>query len=152
MNENPLSFRRHHIGRALARAYWLFEDQFLSGIRAQGYDDIRRSDVNVIRFLPLDGARTTDLAERAKISKQGMAKLVSGLENRKYVSRGADPEDGRAQLVVLTEKGIRFLEDAGVLIETLEAEWSDLLGLEELDDVKKALLHVADVFGSEDYL
>ena len=147
------AFRRGHIGRALARARWTFEAQFDERIRARGFDDFRKSDVEVIARLPLnEGARLTEIAARSPISKQAIGKLVNSLESRGYVERRPDPDDGRAQRIVMSERGRNLMEAAREVIREIEAEWAAVLGPAEVTRVRKALLKAADAMGAEEYL
>lgn len=145
-------FRRNHIGRAVARAFWTFQDRFAEKIVDRGYDDFRPSDVEIIARLPAEGARVTDLAARARSTKQAVAQLVRGLEERGYVKRQPDPDDGRAQRVLLTRRGKAFFAAARGVIEEIEYEWIEEIGETQLKRVRKALLALADAFGPPDYL
>lgn len=49
--------------------------------------------------------RITTLAAAEGVSQPSMTQLVQRLEQRGMVKRGADPSDGRAALVKLTEEG-----------------------------------------------
>ncbi len=49
--------------------------------------------------------RITTLAAEEGVSQPSMTQLVQRLEQRGLVTRGADPADGRAALVRLTEEG-----------------------------------------------
>lgn len=147
------AFRRGHLGRALARARWTFEAQFDERIRARGFEDFRPSDVEVIARLPADtGARLTELAERSPITKQALGKLVASLEARGYVAKQPDPDDGRAQRIVLSERGRAMLEAAREVIQEIEDEWAAALGAGELTRIRKALLKAADTMGAAEYL
>lgn len=55
--------------------------------------------------------RLTALAEAEGASQSGMTQLVQRLERQELVERRADPEDGRATLVVLGEAGKRLWDD-----------------------------------------
>ena len=152
MEEGGLGFRRHHIGRALGRVFWLFEERVLAELRAAGFDDVHHADLSVIRLLPLAGARVTELAERGRMSKQGMGKLVAGAERRELVARAPDPKDGRAQIVQLTQRGRALLLEGGRVMAALEAEWGDVVGEAELEQARRTLLRLADAIGPADYL
>lgn len=146
-------FRRTHLGRALARARWAFEAQFERRIRDRGFADFHQSDIDVIGRLPSDrGARLTELAARAPTSKQAVSKLVHGLEARGYVARHPDPEDGRAQRIVLSDRGRALLEAAVEVVAEIEAEWAAVLGAPELEQIRRALLRAADAIAGDDYL
>ncbi|MCT0249050.1 MarR family winged helix-turn-helix transcriptional regulator, partial [Synechococcus sp. CS-205] len=138
---------------ALARARWTFEEAFDQRIHARGYEDFRHSDVTVIARLPADGgARISELAERAAVTKQAIGKSVKSLEARGYVERRPDPDDGRAQRVVLSERGMALLNDAREVIAAIEAEWAEVLGAAGLTRLRRALLTVSDELGPAEYL
>ena len=85
-------------------------------------------------------------------TKQGMAKLVGGMEARGYLERRPDPDDGRAQRVLMTPRGKALMLAAGRAMADLEAQWADVVGSERLDDIKAALLNIADALGPADHL
>lgn len=53
--------------------------------------------------------RLTDLAKSQDVSQPSMSGLVSGLERAGMVERRRDPEDRRAVVVAVTEKGVEYL-------------------------------------------
>ncbi|GHF93891.1 MULTISPECIES: MarR family transcriptional regulator [Amycolatopsis] len=55
--------------------------------------------------------RLTTLATAEAVSQPSMSQLVQRLERQGLVSRIADPEDGRASLVALTEPGRALLAE-----------------------------------------
>ncbi|MBY0391253.1 MAG: MarR family winged helix-turn-helix transcriptional regulator [Mycobacterium pseudokansasii] len=44
------------------------------------------------------------------------------------LTRRSDPDDGRAKLIELTDRGQRLLADAGERVADIEARWSKLVG------------------------
>jgi DNA-binding MarR family transcriptional regulator len=68
--------------------------------------------------------RVTDLVARERITQPGMTGLVTRLTRARLASRRADPTDGRATLVEITDAGRRYLrkrheQRAAVLAEHL---------------------------------
>ena len=151
--DDVFSFRKTHVGRALGRTFWLFEQRVLHGLHSRGFDDFRMADAQVIRCLPLrGGARVVELAERAQITKQGMSKLVDSMEERGYLKRTPDPQDGRAQRVMLTRGGRALLKAAAEVFAELEQEWAAVVGEHALRRLKRDLFKIADELGPPDYL
>jgi DNA-binding MarR family transcriptional regulator len=74
------------------------------------------------------GTRLTDLARRARMTKQGMMLLVDDLETRGYVRRVPDPEDSRAKVVRLTARGRRYVAEARRAVAAVEARARRELG------------------------
>lgn len=67
--------------------------------------------------------RVSDLAEREALSQPGMTTLVNRLEAAGQAERVADPTDGRAALVRITERGQAVLaERHRVRADLLRAE------------------------------
>ncbi|MCZ4069069.1 MarR family transcriptional regulator [Microbacterium sp. H37-C3] len=58
----------------------------------------------------LGPTRVSDLAEWQRVSQPTMTTLVRRMEAEGLVERAADPEDGRASLVSITEEGRRQFE------------------------------------------
>ena len=110
-----------HLGRLLAMALQRFDaavlahmthdplaPMALSNLAAR--QQIGAAHIHITRHLPLQGARLTQLAETAGMSKQAMGDLVSQCEAWGLVSRSADPLDARARRVVYTSQGLQWRE------------------------------------------
>ena len=52
-----------------------------------------------------DGVRQKTIAERAGIRQSSASELINKLESTGYIDRKVDPDDKRATLLTLTEKG-----------------------------------------------
>src|SRR5436853_7506492 len=101
------------LGRLLLQAHRALATELREGMTERGYPDIRPGHAAV--FMNIDrrsGTRLTDLAHRARMTKQGMMLVVDDLEGRGYVRRVPDVEDGRAKVVRLTASGRRYVAEA----------------------------------------
>ena len=86
-----------------------------------------------------EGTRLTELAERARMTKQSVGEVTSDLEQRGYVERVPDPSDGRAKIIRLTERG-RAAQALGIgLIDEIEQEWAERFGAERVAALREAL-------------
>ena len=56
------------------------QDELHARLRAQGWPELRPSHGCVFGSMRPDGVRPTDLAERARITKQSVGEIVSDLE------------------------------------------------------------------------
>lgn len=113
-------------------------------LRAAGFDDQRPADDAAFAHIPPEGIRLTDLAHRAGVSKQAMAELVDSLEARGYVERGPDPTDGRAKLVVFSERGWAAVATALDALDEIEQELSERLGARPIAALRRTLTKVLD--------
>lgn len=76
-----------------------------------------------------DGVRGADLAESFGVHKSTISRSISTLERLGFVERVADPDDGRAQLLMPTAEATKKIDGIrarghGWLAEIL-AEWSN---------------------------
>ena len=96
-------------GFLIGALLWLPADEVRRHVQEvfeeSGFTDIRPAHHSVFGLLNPDGDRVVGLAERAQTTKQAMGYLVAYLEERGYLERVPDPDDGRAKIVRRTEKG-----------------------------------------------
>jgi DNA-binding MarR family transcriptional regulator len=133
-----------HLGVLLERARRRMFERWLELFRQNSDTDLSIADNAVMAFLPPGGARITDLARRARITKQSMGELVADLQRRGYVRRIVDPADGRAKLVVFTERGRAAAEMAIVAAGQVELEWATRLGAARIKALRETLEETVD--------
>jgi len=139
MSNDPDTPRPPLIIRLLGVAFDDFCEQLERRLAETPYDDIRITHGCVFGNIDPEGTRLTDLAERARMTKQSVGEVTSDLEQRGYVERVADPSDGRAKIIRLTERG-RAAQALGVgLIDDLEQEWGERFGAERVAALREAL-------------
>ena len=98
-----------NLGFLLAKAAQHWNELLAERFAREGYAEVRPSYGSLL--VPLfeqDGIRMSDLAARARLSKQTMTTMVRLLERDGLVRREPDPADGRATRVHLTERGRSF--------------------------------------------
>jgi DNA-binding MarR family transcriptional regulator len=100
------------LGILLGVAFQEFVRELREAHEAAGFTDLGRSDGVVFRSLDVRPMTVSELAARLEISKQGAAQIVEDMERRGYVERRPDPDDRRARLVHLSERGTRALAAA----------------------------------------
>jgi DNA-binding MarR family transcriptional regulator len=98
----------------------------------------------VFGSIKAEGSRLTDLARSADLSLSSAAELVDDLEALGYLERRADPSDGRAKLVSLTEPGWAAVRSGRAVIARIEADWSGRIGEERFADLIAALQDLLD--------
>lgn len=87
-------------------------------------------------------ARVGDIAERLISDASTVSRQVSHLTALGLVEKVADPEDGRAQLAVLTDEGQAVLDE---LVARREAWFAELLADWPEEDVQ-SFIHYVDRF------
>jgi DNA-binding MarR family transcriptional regulator len=114
-------------------------DELHARLRELGYDEIRPAHGCVFGNMQPHGVRLTDIAERARITKQSVGEIVSNLEKLGYVERIPDPEDKRAKLVRLTPRGQEAQAAARAIFVDIETEWGERIGKNKVADLRAAL-------------
>ena len=113
-------------------------------LREMGYDEISPSHGWIFYNTEDSGSRITDLAAKAKITKQSMSVLVAQLETAGYVKRTPDPNDKRAWLFVLTAKG-KKVKSAGQQINfAFEEQWKKKLGEKDYNQLRQLLIRLCE--------
>jgi DNA-binding MarR family transcriptional regulator len=124
--------RQTHLGYLLGQALRRFDARVLqlmaqdigvplalSNLAARA--QISAAHIHITRHLARGGARLTDLAESAGMSKQAMGDLVTQCEAWGLVTRSVDARDKRVRQVEFTGTGLAWLqafEDAVAQAET----------------------------------
>lgn len=108
-------------------------------VRRQAPTQVSTSTITTLDTLLTDGPlRISDLAEHEALSQPGMTTLVNRLEAAGLAERVADPTDGRATLVRITDGG------RAVLATRRADRTAALLAeLDRLDDADRAALVAA---------
>ena len=133
------AWRHTHLGRRLGEALRRFDARVLALMSANdevplalanlaARDKVGAAHIHITRHLPPAGARLTELARAAGMSKQAMADLVNQCEAWGLVRREPDPLDARARRVVFTADGLAWLEAFRVAVAQAEAEFRAAVG------------------------
>ncbi|CAL9648633.1 hypothetical protein SUDANB1_06535 [Streptomyces sp. enrichment culture] len=113
------------------------------GVLARGFEGVRPAHGFAFARLAPDGATVTDLAVHLGVTKQAASQLVDELVRKGYAERRPHPEDARARLVVLTERGWGCTRAAEEAAAEAVREWGDLLGEREVRSLGRQLLRIA---------
>ncbi|HEY2438304.1 MAG TPA: MarR family winged helix-turn-helix transcriptional regulator [Solirubrobacteraceae bacterium] len=125
--------------RLLNTALDEFVDDLAERVAETGFSDIRVAHGCVFGNIEPEGSRLTELAERARMTKQSVGEVTTDLEQRGYVERVPDPADGRAKIIRLTERGHEAQALGFELIADIEREWGERIGEERVAALRDAL-------------
>jgi len=138
------------LARLLLEAHRALASELVATLDERGYPGSRPGHAAV--FLHIDrrsGTRLTELARRARMTKQGMMLVVDDLEQRGLVRRVPDPEDARAKVVRLTAKGRRYVAEGRRVVAAVEAHARRELGDRRYETLRDALEQLVDLGGDE---
>ena len=129
---------------ALLRLGWQFvREEIYSGVLAAGYDDLNPAHVGLFRYPTLDRQRPSELADQLQITRQSVNDLLGHLERCGYLTREADPDDGRARVVQLTAKGRRLEKTINAQSHAAELTIAERLGPFSFSQLRTALEDLA---------
>ena len=133
------AWRLTHLGYLMGRALLRFDARVLvlmahnvevplglSNLAARG--QVGAAHIHITRHLPLEGARLTELASHANMTKQAMGKLVDQCEAWGLVTRAPDPRDGRAVWVTFSATGLVWLRAFQQAVAQAEDELRGAIG------------------------
>lgn len=120
--------RPENLAVLMREVFRALNDRVLDHLAERGHGVVRPVHSAVFEYLDDTGTTVSLLAERAQMTKQGMAELVAHLEAHGYVVRVPDPTDRRAKLVLPTDRGKEVVQIAQELVPELESWVGDILG------------------------
>lgn len=134
-------WRQTHLGRLLGHAMRRFDERVLvlmasnEGVplalaNLAARDQISAAHVHITRHLGPGGARLTDLAQAAGMSKQAVGALVNQCEAWGLVTKQEDPLDARAKQVSFTADGLAWLQAFKDAVAQAEQEFREAVGVE----------------------
>jgi DNA-binding MarR family transcriptional regulator len=93
-----------------------------------GYSGLRLSFEPCMTLIGEQGCRVGELAAWLGSSKQACNQTINQIERAGYVRRTADPGDGRARMLQLTERGRKLVSDGAAAVAQVSAQYEALLG------------------------
>jgi len=118
-------------------------DGIHAGVVGRGFGDVRPAHGFAFARLAPSGATVSELAAHLSVTRQAAAQLVDELIEKGYVTRQPHPEDGRARLVVLTERGWACTRAADQAAADAVRAWATVLGEDRLRALRDDLSAVA---------
>lgn len=83
---------------------------------------------SVLAILSKESASQQALAETIQVHANMMVQLIDHLEQYGYASRKRDPENRRAHIISITEKGRRHLDQARKAVEEVHLQCTSKMG------------------------
>jgi len=93
------------IGALLRTPFETVRERMLAGLHERGFSDLVAAHLDVFQYPGPDGQRPSELAQRARMSKQALNYLLGQMEKLGYLERRQDGEDHRFRRIHLTQRG-----------------------------------------------
>jgi DNA-binding MarR family transcriptional regulator len=118
-------------------------DGIQAGLVARGFTDVRPAHgFAFVRLAPL-GATSSELAAHLNMTRQAAGQFVDELVAKGYVERRPHPGDGRARLIVLTERGWACTRAATAAATQTVQGWTGVLGEDRVQALRADLARIA---------
>lgn len=137
------------LGILLGLAYQAFTDELRADLYARGFTDLGSAYGYVFRALADETLRLSDLAKRLGMSNQGAAKIIDEMDARGYVTRGSDPDDGRAKTLLLAPRGRAALAAARRFHAKYERRLRAMSSERDVDILREQLERIVTNAGME---
>lgn len=122
-----------NIGQLLRDPFQQLVEEIHESLASEGYPEIRPAHGNVFQFIGRNGARLTEMAAKAQMTKQSMSYLVEYLEKEGHVECVQDETDKRAKIYRLTKKGWKAVNIAEKAVQGFEKKCRKKLGRSKYD-------------------
>jgi DNA-binding MarR family transcriptional regulator len=111
---------------------------------AEDWDGLRQSHFRLMSYVPRNGIRITDLAERLGMTKQASGQFVSFLIGTGHLEARSDPRDARVRVVVRTALGDQTVKSVDARIRGIERAWAKVVGPARYADFRQVLVELGD--------
>ncbi len=143
-HENTLnSTRIDHIGWRLWNATARWKQAFAQGMVAAGHGWYAEARGSILPYIDPRGTKQSVLVQRIGLTKQAVQQMVDDLEREGVVARRPDPDDGRAKIIVYTDKGLKAQQDAERVKRQVEADIRAQIGDADFDRLYEILRRLA---------
>jgi len=127
------------IGALLRRPFETVRERMLAGLHERGFSDLVAAHLDVFQYPGPDGQRPSELAQRARMSKQALNYLLGQMEKLGYLERRQDGEDHRFRRIHLTQRGQAAVRAIREIVLEVEADWEHQLGAKRFAQLRDLL-------------
>ena len=139
------AFERHrdqNLRRLLGAATRALNRHITEELHRRGYDT-RPGHAALLANLDFAGNSVTEVAERAQITKQAMARLAVELEEMGLIRRRPDSDDKRALNLSFTKSGKDLIRATVAIVDQTERELGREIGERSMATLKRSLAAIA---------
>ena len=127
------------LGFLLREVYGRLQQRVYDAVAAAGHSGIRPMHSPVLRHLPVEGGRVSDIARETGLAKQSVAYVVEDLVALGYLRTEPDPDDGRARRLRYTARGHKLLGALVSASHEAENSLASVLGKDRLRSLRDML-------------
>jgi DNA-binding MarR family transcriptional regulator len=138
-----------HVLALLYRAADGVADELHAGLSRAGFGEVRPGHGCVFGHVGPEGSRVTDVAIATGLTKQAVGEVATDLERLGYLERRPDPDDRRAKILYLTERGRAAQAEGFRLIEAIEKRLVRRHGRQRFEDLRTMLAELDSRFAEQ---
>jgi DNA-binding MarR family transcriptional regulator len=127
----------------------LLSKDMLREAHARGHTQLRAAHDPVFATLPQQGARASDMANRAGITKQSMGEAIRDMVGLGLLEMQEDPSDRRAKLVKYTDAGLEVAQGGKRYMYELEQQWIEKFGKDNYETAREILEGIVELMTPE---
>jgi len=130
------------IGFALHHSSYLFKSA-LKNIFSAYHFDVTPEEL-ILLFLVKDGGNEqSELVKKSLKDKTNITRLLSRMENKGFIKRTGHADNGRQQMVSITEAGVALRQKALPLIQNMVTRATEGINVAELEITQNTLNHIS---------
>lgn len=130
------------------RARRALQADMVTSAWARGWTGLTYTHNAVFSTLPVKGARASDLAARAGITRQSMGEIIRSMVELGLLEMRPDPDDRRAKIVAFTPVGLECAQQGFQHIADLEQRFEREFGA-DYEKARQVLARVVDILAEE---
>ena len=143
---SPIPFPdRPPLIRLVDRANRAMQANMVRQAHERGFSQVKQAHNAVFGNLGEGGARASDMAERAGMTRQSMGEIIRDMVALGILEMRPDPADRRAKLVTYTPAGLELVSGGYYYILDQEKRFVEEFGSELYEQLRAALDRITDL-------
>jgi len=112
----------------LLEAFYWYDESLRNYLQQHGWPEVTRPQSIIMANIIQGVNRPSDIARRIGVSRQAVHEIINQMVEQKYLTLRADPEDGRAKIIVISKVGERRRKDAQAAMRVISEQLARRIG------------------------
>jgi len=137
--ENTNAFLPLNVGKLVNTWKRFFDDWAHQELELRGYPYFKMAYMPFIMNISNEGSTNNEIAQKAKVTKQAMSKVVKELTSLGLIRVEKHPTDARATMIYLSDAGEKFVAHSKRCVLGLHDQYEEILGAEALNQLLNSM-------------
>jgi DNA-binding MarR family transcriptional regulator len=129
----------YNFGKLIRMLRVSFDNWALARLAEKGYGDFKMGYMPFLMNIGPEGSTNKEIAERARVTKQAMSKVIRELEDLGYIKIEPHCTDKRCQLIMLKPRGEELIDNIQNCVASLMDEHEALVGKQDYKQFMETL-------------